>query len=142
MISIAPVFNGSYDGHRIYSNTNNSSGNIEKYIDSVEIVLSPPHFRQRTGFADVVYSGNTSGENIQGEMTIQLVGDLPQYLTSFFIQLSKSFLGSGMDLLFYDGTITGKQYTGKWDNACDFVENDAVTSTGIILLKFYKFEGI
>ena len=141
MASITPVFIGSYsNGRLIYNNTNFAIGdNLKYYVDSMEIVYDSIHDRKLTGFSDTKYLQNTiDTANLTGSIAINLVGDLPQWLASQLLQLSKAILGSGMELEFVDSFCTKATYKCKWENAGDFVENNAVLGGGTLLFKFYS----
>ncbi len=141
MSTITPIFQGSYsNGQLIYNNTLYAIGDgFKYYVDSMEIVFDSIHDRKLTGFADTKYLQNsTDTNNASGSIAITMVGDLPQWLAAQLLQLSKAVIGSGMSLEFIDDFCSNNIYKCKWENAGDFVENNAVLGGGSLLFKFYS----
>lgn len=140
MAAITPIFTGTYSGHLIYNITNYTIGdNFKKYVESMDIVYTPIVEQLNTGFSDTKYQTNaTAAVKLTGSIAITLVGDLPHWLMLQLIQLAKATLSGGMTLSLADTWVSTSEYYCKWENAGDFVENNAVLAGGNMLLKFYK----
>jgi muramoyltetrapeptide carboxypeptidase LdcA involved in peptidoglycan recycling len=141
MSAITPLFNGSYSNGRLINNiTNYTIGdNFKYYVESMEIVYDNIHDRKLTGFSDTKYLQNAvNAQYCSGSIAITLVGDLPHWLMQQLLQLAKAILGGGMDLTFSDTFATYDTYICKWENAGDFVENNAVLAGGTLALRFYS----
>ena len=140
MAVLIPTFTGSYSGHLINNVANYTVGNsFNTYIESMEIVYDSIHDRKTTGFSDIKYLQNSvSATKYTGSISITLVGSLPHWLMEQLISLAKGCLGSGMILYYVDEYVSDKSYYCKWENAGDFVENNAVLAGGAMLLKFYQ----
>jgi hypothetical protein len=144
MAAITPIFDGSYSGHIIYNATNYAIGDsFFNYIESLELVYDSIHDKKLTGFNDTKYLQNAvNATKTTGQIAITLVGDLPHWLMQQLAQLAKACMGGGMILRFTDTYITGDDYYCKWENAGDFVENNAVLAGGTVQLNYYNKLGI
>lgn len=141
MAAITPIFSGAYtNGPLLYNVTNFTIGdNFKYYVESMEIVYDTIHDRKLTGFNDIRYLQNAiNAQFCSGSIAITLVGDLPHWLMQQLVQLAKATLGGGMDLTFSDTFCTYDTYFCKWENAGDFVENNAVLAGGTMAFKFYS----
>lgn len=139
MTTITPVFSGSYNGDLIYSAVNYTVNSLCKYIESMDIVYDETNINRPTGFTDTKYiENNYDATKATGSISLTLTGDIPHWLSSQLIQLSKACLAGGMSLSIVDDWATDKTYLCKWENAGDFAENDAVTAAGNLSLRFYQ----
>ncbi len=108
MTIMAPAFAGDYAGHLIQGIvTDTLSDAFKSYVESVEIVYDNIYDRKLTGFSDTKYLQNaTDATKASGEISITLVGDLPDWLMQQLVQLAKGCMGSGIALLFNNNSLT------------------------------------
>lgn len=118
----------SFDGQIVFDLTNYEIPySWWRYVDSVEIVHRPKWLNRYTGFETTKRRiGTTGSSGTMVDLSITWVGSLPRDVLQRLQRLAEGANGGGIDLLFYDDLVSGYTYTGKWDNAGDFVENNPI----------------
>jgi len=135
----------SFKGEIVYPMTSLEVPNtFRKYVESLEVSYSDSlYVIKDTGFEHKKYQREaTGGIKILATVSIMLVGDLPRWLMCLLINLAIGCNGGGMWVDFYDDWATDKQYTGRWYNAVDFVENSELLCGGSIELECFIIQAI
>ena len=142
--AIRPVLpsGASFTGQIVHNMTNVTIPNtLKRYVDSVTISESDAYLNKYTGFETKKYRiGNATGATVDASLSIMLVGDLPRWLMGLFESLARGCNGAGMELEFYDDWISSTQYTGRWVNAADFVDNSELLCGGSIDLAVFDMQ--
>ena len=143
MPTLTPTFTGSFNGEMVYNMTNYQVPDFATSIDSIQIVHRNKFINKMTGFETVKYVAHkSSGDDVLVDISITLVGDLRRSLMQQFRQLAKGVLGAGMELIFHDDLVTDYDYTCRWVNACNFVENSTLLCGGDIVLESWTWSAI
>lgn len=142
--AFTPVISDTFDGQMVFNMTSYVvSDTFSKYVQSMEIVHRSKFVNKMTGFETTKYIVHkTSGNDILVDIGITLVGDLPRWLMQQLIQLGKGILGAGMDLTFRDDWVTDYEYSCRWVNALDFVENSTLLMGGTMHLEAWDWSAI
>lgn len=134
--AIRPVLPSGYlfAGQLVYPMTAVTIPNtLKKYVESIELIEANEYMNKYTGFESKKYRvENTAGTAINTSISIMLVGNLPRWMSDLFQSLARGCNGAGMHLEFYDDFATTGQYTGRWVNAADFVDNSEALCGGSI----------
>lgn len=129
----------SFSGQMVYPNTSIEFPNtFKQYVQSIDIVYLPHNVYKHTGFEPKIYRLNTAtGTDQDIDISIMMVGNLPRWACNILRNIAVGCNGSGLEIEVYDDWATNKQYRGRWINAGDFVDNNAIhTGASIDLLAF------
>ena len=134
----------SFDGQIVYDSTLLQIPNtLKKYVQSIDVYHTSYNLVKHTGFEAKIYrKKNTSGTDLEAELSIMLVGDLPRWLQAMFVSLARACVGAGITVDFYDDWATDKQYTGYWVNASDFVDNSELLCGGSIDMQCIEIQDV
>ena len=131
----------SFDGQICYDSTTiEVPDDLIRYLESIDIVETPKYINKYTGGETIKYRiGNSSGDDMDTEISISLVSKLPRYLFNILFSLANAINQGGMQLYFKDSIVSDEQYTCRWVNAVDFTESNVlVGSCSIDLISWEK----
>lgn len=140
MKSILPG-GSSFDGQISYASTTIVvPDDLIRYIESIDILEIPKYINKYTGSETKKYRiANASGNDIDTEINIALVSNLPRYLFNILFSIANAINQGGMQLYFDDTIVSDYQYTCRWINTADFTESNVlVGNCSIDLLSWEK----
>ena len=126
--ALTPVITGTFDGELVWDMTSFVvNEEFSDYVETMEVSYRNIYINHRTGFESTKrVMHKNSGSDILIDISITLVGNLPRWLMQQLTQLAKGVLGAGMELTFRDDFWEEYQYSCRWINAGDFVENSTL----------------
>lgn len=114
-----------------------------KYIDSMELVHRSKFINKRTGFETTKHTiADTDSTAIYSDIAITFVGSLPRWLLSQLYQLAVGVNGAGMEILFRDNFWSYYQYSCRWSNAGEFVENSTLLGGAAMRLESWDRDSL
>jgi len=134
----------SFAGQTVYNMTAVEVPNtLLYYVDSLGIEYADIYINKMTGFETKKYRvKNTTGTSVQASLQLTLVGSLPRWLQQLFITIAKGCNGGGMQVDLYDDWATQKQYTCRWINAGDFIDNSELLCAGSLDLEAFVIQDV
>lgn len=134
----------SFNGQTVYNMTNVEVPNtLKRYVESLEIVYADIYINKMTGFESKKYRiKNTTGTSIQASLRLTLIGSLPRWLQQLFVTIAKGCNGGGMQVDLYDDWTSDKQYTCRWVNAGDFIDNSELLCSGSLDLEAFVIQAV
>jgi hypothetical protein len=130
--AFTPTITGSFDGELVWNMTSYVvSDNFKNYVESMEVVYRDVYINHRTGFETTkrVMHANT-GTDILIDISITLIGSLSRGIMQQLQRLAQGVSGAGMELTFRDDWWESYQYSCRWINAGQFVENSNLLCGG------------
>lgn len=138
----------SFSGQIVYGSTTiDVPTDLIRYIDTIDISSLPRYINKYTGVETTKYKilNTTVGspsDDIETEIRVVLVDKLPRYLFNMLYSFAIGVNGGGMQLYFYDDIVSDFQYTCRWINAADFMEQDTLYGSLSIDLKSWERQPI
>jgi len=135
----------SFDGQIVYgSPTIEIPDDLIRYIESIDISETPKYINKYTGGESKKYRiANSSGDDINTEISIALVSKLPRYLFNILFSLASAINQGGMQLYFRDTIVSDYIYSCRWINTADFSESNVlVGNCSINLLSWEKSDNL
>lgn len=136
----------SFGGQIVYDATTiEVPDDLIRYIESIDIAENPKYINKYTGSETKKYRiANSSGDDMDTEISISLVSKLPRYLFNILFSLANAINQGGMQLYFNDTIVSADeyQYTCRWINVADFTESNVLVGNCSIDLLSWKRETI
>ena len=134
----------TFTGQTVYGMTAvEVPSSLKRYVDSLDIQYQDIYVEKMTGFQSKKYRlKNTTGTPLQANVTIVLAGNIPRWLQQLFLTIAKGCNGGGMQVDFYDDWATDKQYTCRWVNAGDFIDNSELLCGGALELQAFEIQDV
>lgn len=134
----------SFSGEMVYNMTNVEVPNTFcRYVDSLSVVYPNYNINKESGFLRKKYRRKAaSGDDVEAEVSLMLAGDIPRWLRELLETIAKGCSGGGMHVDLYDDWATDKQYTCRWVNSGDFVDNTELLCGGSMDLLAFKIQSV